>query len=126
MSAAPTGPAAHSIPKQTASTSIRTQASIRCETFQPSSPRLVLKPLGAFFDRPPNPARMRMARPGEGVCAGDAGGPVDLEGPEDLADSPRVAGLPEAAGPAVRDPVLAEGSDRADSPVSPSACKACR
>ena len=36
MSAERTGPAARSIPKRTASTSIRTRASIRCETFQPA------------------------------------------------------------------------------------------
>ena len=67
-----------------------------------------------------------MVRPREGVCAEDAGEPTDLEGPEDLADSARVTGLPEGADPTVRDQVLAEGSDRADSPASPSACKACR
>src|SRR5262245_1791688 len=104
MSAARTGPAAHSIRKPTASTSIRTRPPLHCETFPPSSLPVALKPRGEFFAPPPNPEK-KMARPDEAAPVEDA--EQDLEGPAVRAE----------------DSVLAEDSGAHS---SASTYKACR
>src|SRR4051794_19339476 len=119
MSGAPTGPGAHSIRRPTACTFIRTRPLLHCAMFPPNSPRVELKPRGAFCAPPPNLEKTKKQGAGEGAPGGDAA--PDLEGPEDWAESAGGAGRREDADPEVR-----AAGDRAGAHSSVSACKGCR